>query len=73
MKATIQLELEIDPGTRPGTRWNRIERVARLVAASAGRIRHVQSVGTVHVESDDEDTSGSLRVGTQSPLTEATP
>jgi hypothetical protein len=47
MKATITLQVDLDPGKRPGTKWNRLERVTRLVAGYTTQLRHVRRIESV--------------------------
>lgn len=57
MKATITMQVDLDPGERPGTRWNRLERVTRLIAGYTTQLRHVRGVGSVtaHTGAESED------------------
>ena len=49
MKVFLVLELDVDEGVRPSTRFRRLDSVVRSLGAAADRIRHVRSVKSVRV------------------------
>ncbi len=49
MRAILVLELDIDEGVRPSTRFRRLDAVVRSLGAAADRIRHVRSVTSIRV------------------------
>ena len=49
MRAIIVIDLEIDDGQRPGTRFARLEWVAKSVAGFVVYLRRVQQLNTVTV------------------------
>ncbi len=72
MKATITMQVDVDPGERPGTRWNRLERVTRLVAGYTTQLRHVRGVGSVTAQTDttdDNDTTARISIPIEGPPT----
>ncbi len=59
MRAIIVIDLEIDDGQRPGTRFARLEWVAKSVAGFVVYLRRVQQLG------GSVDKSGTAGVGTR--------
>ncbi len=49
MRMLVVLEVDVDEGVRPSTRFRRLDAVARSLGAAADRIRHVRSVERVRV------------------------
>ena len=49
MKVFLVLEVDVDEGVRPSTRFRRLDSVVRSLGAAADRIRHVRSVTSIRV------------------------
>ena len=49
MRMLLVLEVEVDEGVRPSTRFRRIDAVVRSLGAAADRFRHVRSVKSIRV------------------------
>ncbi len=49
MRVLLVLEVDIDEGLRPSTRFRRVDAVARSLGVAADRVRHVRLVKSVRV------------------------
>ncbi len=49
MRVLLVLEVDVDEGVRPSTRFRRLDSVVRSLGAAADRVRHVRSVKSVRV------------------------